>query len=98
MKKEMIKTIEDLTKENQKLRETKNNLALSVMRAMNDKMDFFDRKLQLCKWIMGLKLNGINEVNGLQTWEHSDIVLQLFHKAQDLGFKFEEEEEEEEDE
>mgnify|MGYP003141272516 FL=1 len=59
---ELNATIETLTQEKEDLIKAQNVLALSVMRAMNNKLSYFDIKIQFCKWIMEQKMDKSEEI------------------------------------
>ena len=73
---ELNATIETLTQEKEDLIKAQNVLALSVMRAMNNKLSYFDIKIQFCKWIMEQKM------------DKSEEIYKLIEKAKKLGFEW----------
>ncbi len=77
---ELNATIETLTQEKEDLIKAQNILALSVMRAMNNKLSYFDIKIQFCKWIMEQKM------------DRSEEIYKLIEKAKKLGFEWDSEE------
>lgn len=77
---ELNATIETLTQEKEDLIKAQNVLALSVMRAMNNKLSYFDIKIQFCKWIMEQKM------------DKSEEIYKLIEKAKKLGFEWDSEE------
>ena len=77
---ELNATIETLTQEKEDLIKAQNVLALSVMRAMNNKLSYFDIKIQFCKWIMEQKM------------DKSEEIYKLIEKAKKLGFEWDTEE------
>ncbi len=50
------------------------------MRAMNNKLSYFDIKIQFCKWIMEQKM------------DRSEEIYKLIEKAKKLGFEWDSEE------
>lgn len=74
------KVIEELKQEKIDLIKAQNVLALSVMRAMNNKLSYFDIKIQFCKWIMEQKM------------DRSEEIYKLIEKAKKLGFEWDSEE------
>jgi len=90
---------EDRDKLEQKVEElekAQNVLALSVMRAMSEKMTFFDQKIQICRWLMSLeKEKGFDDYFSGQG-SGQDKLNRIYDLIKRYGFEYEEDSDDDE--